>query len=335
MEEKIRELLESYNLEIRRLYRGRGAWLCETDRGVKLFRVYHGSPIHLQWEAMVKASLRERGYIYIDGFVANKEGCYLTEDEDGKKYVLSDWYEGRECSTRDKEEILRAVAYMAWMHKGMCQMTRNEEIYQVFGQGNIYEEMSRRRRELKTIRNYILRKKQKNAFDRKFMEVYQEFDEAGEEGQELLIGAEYNKMLAQSKEEQRLCHGDYNQHNVLITGNELALVRFDKMNMELQVYDLYVFLRKIMEKNRWNKGLGLAMLQTYHQVMPFNRGQINCLYGMMVFPEKFWKIANRYHNSRKSWFSAQNMNKLDKLIREKKERQEFLSKMVEYCRQFE
>lgn len=335
MEEKIRELLESYNLEIKRLYRGRGAWLCETDRGLKLFRVYHGSPVHLQWEAMVKASLREKGYIYIDGFVANKEGSYLTDDGEGQKYVLCDWYEGRECSTRDKEEILRSVAHMAWMHKGMCCISRNEEIYQVFCQENMFEEMTRRRRELKTIRNYILKKKQKNAFDRKFMEVYQEFDEVGAAAQELLDKTGYAGLLQDSRREQRLCHGDYTQHNVIFTGEEMALVRFDKMNMELQIYDLYVFMRKMMEKNHWNRGLGIAMLKTYDRVMPFHPGQINCLYGMMAFPEKFWKIANRYYNSRKSWFSAQNMDKLDKLIRERKERQAFLTKMEEYCKQFE
>ena len=76
MEEKIRELLACYHLEIKRLYRGRGAWLCETDQGLKLLRVYHGSPKHLQWEMMVKACLRERGYVYIDQFMANQEGVY-------------------------------------------------------------------------------------------------------------------------------------------------------------------------------------------------------------------------------------------------------------------
>lgn len=55
---------------------------------------------------------------------------------------------------------------------------------------------------------------------------------------------------------------------------------------------------------------------------------------MLVFPEKFWKIANRYQNTRKSWMSAQNMDKLNKLIREKGERQLFLSKMEEYCGKF-
>lgn len=334
MEEKIRELLENYHLEIRRLYRGRGAWMCETDRGLKLFRVYYGSPLHLQWESMVKECLRDRGYTYIDFFVANKEGSYLTVDEDGQAYVLTDWYSGRECSTRDKEEILRATAHMAWMHKGMHSISREREIEQVFFKDNILDEMARRRRELKTIRNYIFRKKQKNAFDRKFMEVYQEFDVAGKKALILLEDAGYMELFEKCRQEQRLCHGDYTQHNIITAGENLVLVRFDQMHMELQVYDLYVFMRKMLEKNRWNTGLGMAMLQTYNEVFPFSRRQVRCLYAMMVFPEKFWKIANRYQNTRKSWMPAQNMDKLNKLIREKGDRQLFLSKMEEYCDEF-
>ena len=296
MEEKIRELLECYHLEIRRLYRGRGAWLCDTEQGLKLFRVYHGSPKHLQWEMMVKACLRERGYIYIDQFVANREGSFLTPDEDGQNYVLTDWYEGRECSTRDREEILRAVAHMAGLHKGLHGITHDEEICEVFKQENLLDEMGRRCRELKTIRNYICRKKQKNAFDRRFMEFYREFDEEGARAQEILSGAGYMNLYEQNCREQRMCHGDYTQHNILMTQGEVALVRFDHMHMELQIYDLYVFMRKIMEKNHWNPGLGMAMLKTYNRVLPLNYGQARCLYGMMVFPEKFWKIANRYQN---------------------------------------
>lgn len=75
----------------------------------------------------------------------------------------------------------------------------------------------------------------------------------------------------------------------------------------------------------------MAMLKTYHRVMPLNYGQVRCLYGMMVFPEKFWKIANRYQNSRKSWMSAQNMDKLNKLIQEKNERKAFLSEIEAFC----
>lgn len=73
MEEKIRELLECYHLEIRRLYRGRVAWLCDTEQGLKLFRVYHGSA---KASSMGNdgESLSQRTRIYIHRSVRCKSG---------------------------------------------------------------------------------------------------------------------------------------------------------------------------------------------------------------------------------------------------------------------
>lgn len=331
MEEKIRELLDNYRLEIKRLYRGRGAWLCETDQGLKLLRAYNGSPKHLQWEAMVKSCLRDRGHMYIDQFVVNCDGSIMTTSSEDENYVLTDWYEGHECSTKDREEVLRAVAHLAGMHKSMHSISREKDIKDVFEQQTILDEMKRRTRELRRIKNYIIHKKKKNNFDRCFMEIYQEFDEAGERAIEIMEKAGYEKMYQKACEEQRLCHGDYTQHNILVMPEETAVVRFDQMRFEIQVYDLYVFMRKILEKNRWNRGLGMAMLLTYDRIMPFDKGQIYSLYGMMVFPEKFWKISNRYQNTRKSWMSAQNMYKLEKFVREKEQRSRFLESIQVFC----
>lgn len=335
MEEKIRELLSKYPFEVKHLYRGRGAWLCETNQGLKLIRPYYGSPKRVEWEMMVKSELRKRGCIYIDQFVQSEEGEYLIEDEEEVKYVVTDWYSGKECNTRDKQEILKAVIHMAGIHKQMHDFSEEDDFKQVFRSENLLEEMNRRSKEFKMIRNYVAHKKQKNDFDRKFMEVYGTYAEDGERAKEMLKDMDYPLLYESVCKETGLCHGDYNQHNILMLKGETALVRFDKMHMELQIYDLYVFIRKILEKNRWNASLGLAMVSAYHRVRPITYREVRCLYSMLLFPEKFWKVINRYHNTRKSWMSAQNMSKLDKLIREQGFKNQFLEELALFCEKIE
>lgn len=342
MEEKIRYLLENYPLEVKQLYRGRGAWLCETNQGLKLIRSYKSSPKRLECEMIVKAHLRNHGFAYIDQIVRNREGGCLTQDMDEEVYVLTDWYRGRECSTRDKEEVLTAVVHMAGMHAHMCELESvfleaednlKESFTHIFHTKNLLEEMERRHKELRKIRNYITHKKQKNDFDRQFMTVYSEFEWDAERAKQILLDMDYPELFADICRKKCLCHGDYNQHNLIFTQERMAVVRFDQMHMELQAYDLYVFMRKVLEKNRWNIGLGLAMLRAYQRVLPMDYREIRCLYALMLFPEKFWKIANRYHNSRKSWMSAQNMLKLEKLIHEKELKKRFLKALGEFCEQ--
>ena len=43
MNEKYTEVLSQYELDILDVKRGRGAWLCETDQGLKLLREYKGT----------------------------------------------------------------------------------------------------------------------------------------------------------------------------------------------------------------------------------------------------------------------------------------------------
>ena len=191
--------------------------------------------------------------------------------------------------------------------------------------------MQRRIRELSMIRNYSSHKKQKNDFDRKYIDVYEAYHLDGCRAIHILKDMDYPKLYKSCCEDKKLCHGDYNQHNILLGKDAMAVVRFDHMHSELQIYDLYVFMRKVLEKNRWNPGLGTAMLDAYIRVLPLDYRQIRCFYGFMLFPEKFWKIVNRYQNTRKSWMSAQNMAKLDKVIREQEARDSFLKVLDDYC----
>ena len=52
--------------------------------------------------------------------------------------------------------------------------------------------------------------------------------------------------------------------------------------------------------------------------------RLNYLKLRLAYPEKFWKIANHYYNSRKSWIPDKNMEKLQILIGQEEKKEEFL-----------
>ena len=331
MEEKMKELLAQYPFEVRHLYRGRGAWIAETDEGLKMIRLYNGSPERLRWEWMIKGELRERGCRYIDYIVSKNDGELLVSDGDDEKYVVTDRFGGRECNMKDRQEVIQGVIHLAGIHKKMHSFLENTLWKSISNKDNLQEEMQRRIRELKMIRNYSAHKKQKNDFDRKYLEVYGTYYADGCRAIDILRDMDYTMLYQKCMDEKVLCHGDYNQHNLFIYKDSMALVHFDHMHCELQVYDLYMFMRKVLEKNRWNVGLGTAMLDAYTRVLPLDYRQMRCFFSFMLFPEKFWKIVNRYQNTRKSWMSAQNMAKLDKLILEQEAKNHFMIALDKYC----
>ncbi|MEI3521642.1 MAG: hypothetical protein V8Q40_11575 [Anaerosacchariphilus sp.] len=71
-------------------------------------------------------------------------------------------------------------------------------------------------------------------------------------------------------EGEHLCHGEYVHHNIMFHRQETALVNFGHFEINVQVNDLCLFLRKIMEKHNWNGSLAGRMLTAYERELPLS-----------------------------------------------------------------
>lgn len=91
--------------------------------------------------------------------------------------------------------------------------------------------------------------------------------------------------------------------------------------------DLYQFLRKAMEKNRYDIAMAKDILSAYSQINYLEHEDYEFIYLMYSFPEKFWKISNRYMNTRKSYISPVLMEKLQKVIEDDQEKLKILSEI--------
>ena len=121
-----------------------------------------------------------------------------------------------------------------------------------------------------------------------------------------------------------LCHGDYNQHNVVLSQGEWVLLNFEQMSYDVMILDLANFIRKILEKYNWNTGLGIEMITAYDSIRKLLPEEFKQLYIRLAYPQKYWKIANHYSSSRKSWISGRDIEKLEKVIDQEPQRKQFL-----------
>ena len=107
-------------------------------------------------------------------------------------------------------------------------------------------------------------------------------------------------------------------------------MHFDSFSWQIRVSDLANFMRKMLEKNGWNTGLGMDFIRAYDGVRRLSAQELRYLYLYMAYPEKFWKIANHYYNARKAWISGRNIEKLEKFIRQEEERERFLEALFHF-----
>ena len=156
------------------------------------------------------------------------------------------------------------------------------------------------------------------------MKEYSYFEKLAKEASDLLDESCLLRLSKMVKERGMYCHGECNQHNILINGKKIAATHFEKCCMDIQSRDLYLFLRKILEKNNWSVPLGLSILSEYEKNKPLNMDEKRYLYARLLYPERYWKIANAYLNKRKSLPPRRQLEKLDALLAIEADRIEFL-----------
>lgn len=300
--------LTQYGLTAETTTRTRGALLCRTERGLLLLREFHGSEKKIQAQQELLLELQSGG-MNVDPYLANQSGSLITSDKDNIPYTLQIWYEGRECDTKSREDILKSVRTLARLHKSM-KLSLNE----TYMEKSLQDEYTRHNQEIRKIRKYIRQKGPSNAFEKDFLASVGYFLKKGEEALQMLEDSGYEELRKTSMEEGRVCHGEYNQHNVLMIKGGTAVTNFGRWSFDVQMADLYRFMRKILEKYNWDLGLAGEMLRAYYQVKPITPAEWQNLKVRFTYPEKYWKLANYYFSHNKAWISEKNVEKQRKLI---------------------
>ena len=319
-------MIENYDVNVSGVRKVRGAVLYDTDQGSMLLRELSVSQRRLPVLYSLGQELMKQGYTRMDCLMKTKEDELFCEDEDGIKYVLKKWFQGKECDPHKESDIMEAVRNLALLHRVMeecgCDKTYRKE--------PLDQEYYRHNRELKKVRAYIRGRSMKGKFEIAFLKEFEEMYEWATSSLQYLQESGYPNLLKQSLQEGQLVHGDYNYHNILITNEGVATTNFEHFYAGIPVTDLYYFLRKIMEKNAWDISLGHKMLDTYSRILPLSTAQMEYIAVCISYPEKFWKVANSYYRSSKSWISSKNMEKLEMAILQVQLKQEFLKNLFSF-----
>lgn len=309
MEDRIEDVFAQYDWGVNRAYRTRGAWILETTKGLRLLKNFDGKTKHLEFEHEIKESLYENGFALTDRFEKNKEQELLSQDTTGKQYFVKHWVTGEECNLKELRQVKEASENLALLHKKM----RNADLEEK----RVYPEdkklpfiFQKHNRELKRVFSYVKDKKQKNEFEIYFLSCFQEFYLQATEALQILKDSGYEEWMDKCVEEQHICHGSYNYHNILLTKQGMFTTNFERAEIGLQIMDLYGFFRKVMEKNNWKLNYAKVMIEGYRKIMPLSKEEWKLFYILVLYPEKFWKVTNFYYNSKKSWISQRNTQKL-------------------------
>ncbi len=307
MDDRRQEVLAQYDLNIRNCGNLRGALLLDTDCGLKVLRPTQSGEQRLEFEDAVKKYVKRTGELCVDTACRTREGKLFAENSYGDRFCVRDWYYGEECNLKQETHCFTAVDTLNCLH-ALSDGFVKEEAYQMYERIPLAEQFIKRTRELKRVRSYIREKKQKSEFEVYYLKLCDGYYEQAQAAEE------YIKASAVTEPRFGLIHGNYNYHSLLTDNSTrevcFVVTSFDKAGFGQQISDFYYLLRKTMEKNDWNQLLGYQMIQRYLDKRTNPEEELLLLRAQVLFPEKFWKIANYYYNNRKTWIPEKNIRKL-------------------------
>lgn len=316
-------ILSQYEIEIHEVTKGRGSFICDTNIGKMLLIPFRGSQEKGMMLYRFLAGLQEKNFLVEQICLTQKQEALSEDEYTGEHFILKNYIDGVEISTSKVEEMKEAVRTLALYHNAaekVCLEVGTQKPVE------IVETWQRHYRELIKVRNYIRNRKKKNEFEQLYMRSFEHYRKFAEES--LL-------MLEEVKEQnvgRLFCHGDVNQHNMLLANGECRIAHFENVVYSWAMTDLANFLRKMLEKNEWDKKIGVELIEEYNRCRQISGEEYRQLYGLLLFPEKFWKVTNHYMNSRKTWISGRDIDKLAKVIEQEEKRLNFMENLFAFLK---
>ncbi len=316
-----REVAENFGLEVRNLIQYKDALMIATAQGRKIIRKVPFSPERLRFVHGAKEHLAGNGFTGVDRYLCTLEGVpYLIFDN--SCYTLVDFIDGRESSFDDDNDVQRAARVLAALHRASRGYIAPEGCKVQDELGRLPEYFSKRLEDIKKMKKQA--KKGKGRFDQLFLEHVDYFSDIGERTAQELSVSSYGKLVECTRMEGLFCHHDYTHHNIMMDGEKVTVMNFEYCCFELKIYDIANLIRRKMRKCDWDISKTEMIIDSYSSVEFISKEELAVMKIILQFPQKFWRVINRYYNSRRSWSERSFVIRLQEVIDEIEPHKKFL-----------
>lgn len=301
----------------------KGVYRIKTNKGYKCLKKVNYGTQKIMYIYSAKEHIIQRGFDRVDRNMLTTDGVpYALVNDD--IYVVTDWIDGRESDFKKEDEVKNAASTLAEFHnyarkfEGFEARARNDI-------GKLKETLEKRMYTLNKMRDMARKNRKKTEFDMLYLSNIDYYMEMAQEALNIFDEDSYSRVCIKAVEENVLCHHDYTYHNILVDSNEkMHIVDFDYAKSEIQIYDLSTLLVKALKRLNWEPKYGKEIVDAYNSVKELNEDEVNILKCLMNFPQRFWRLANRYYYREAGWSEESFTKKMKEIISERPQYMEFI-----------
>ncbi len=325
------EIERQFDIKIEIIKANKGVYYLKTNKGERCLKRINYGPQKLLFVYGAKEHLIKNGFGDLDRYYLNvNDEPYALVNED--LYTLSEWLEGRECDFRNIDEVKIAAKTLACMHEASKGYDPPENSKLKSDLGRWPHLMEKRTKSLDKMKDIIRKKNIKNDFDMIYLKSVEFYRELGKQALQTLKESNYYELCMIAEEEKTFCHHDFTYHNIIIDSNEKPhIIDFDYCKREVRTFDISNFMIKVLKRVDWNIDFAKAIIESYNSVSKLRDDEYKVLFAYLQFPQRYWRLANRYYYNEVNWGQNTFTNKLSSIIEEK---DKFLSFLNEFKKEY-
>lgn len=318
-------IINNYDFKVDKYVKVREVFMLYTDKGLKCLKKVDKKKESIMFMHEVKEHLVEKGFIYIDRFDLSKQRLPFVEED--SIYVVTNWIGGRECEFCNPIDLRKATEALAYFHKTMNDFKITSNTIEVKDNlGKWEDDFYKRKNELVRLKKEA--KKLRFEFDRTYLEGYNHSLEMANMAISMLKKSSYKSLVQIAKHQNGFCHKDYTYHNIVMgDDNNTYIIDFDYCCFELRIYDLASFIMKNMRKTNWDVDCAKEILGFYNNINPLSQEEYDTMKVLFVFPQKYWRVANRFYNKKHSHMDVSLYRKIREITMQEEYKHNFLVKM--------
>ncbi|GKU23223.1 CotS family spore coat protein [Clostridium folliculivorans] len=323
------EIERQFDIKIETLRPNKGIYYLKSNKGEKcLKRINYGAQ-KLLFVYGAKEHLIENGFNKVDRYELNIDGePFALVNED--LYTLSQWIPGRECDFHNLDEVKIAAKTLALLHEATKGYDPPENSKLKSDLGRWPHLMEKRMKSLDKMRDMTRKKSQKSDFDLNYIKSMEFYKELSKRAHNVMQTSSYLDLCEIAESDKSFCHHDFTYHNIILgDDNEVYVIDFDYCKREIRAYDIANFMIKVLKRVDWNIEYAKAILESYSAVGNLKDEEYRVIFAFLLFPQRYWRLANRYYYNEVNWGQNTFNNKLEGIINEKEIYLKFIDEFKE------
>ena len=320
------EIERQFNIKIESIKPNKGVYYLKTDKGERCLKRINFGAQKLLFVYGAKEHLLQNGFNNVDRYFLNtEEEPYALVNED--LYTLSEWIKGRECDFTNIEEVELAAKKLAELHEASKGYDPPENSKLKSDLGRWPSLMEKRIKALDKMRDMARKKHNKQEFDLTYIKNVEFYKKLAMRALNVLNTSEYINICEETEQDKIFCHHDYTYHNIILDEkNGVNVIDFDYCKREIRAYDISNFMIKVLKRVGWNIEYADKILEAYNSVSTLKDSEYRLIFAFLLFPQRYWRLANRYYYNEVTWGQNTFSNKIQNILNEKEEYTNFIDR---------